>query len=76
MSATLNSTPNTSPQENNNTGWTTTGIYLGGALACLAITAGIFWMNKPAAIAEYGKVGQKFFADFTDPTLALSLIHI
>ena len=73
MSETVNSKPMTKQQENNSTGWATTVAYLGGALACLAITAGIIWMNKPAAIAEYGKVGQGFFTDFTDPTLASSL---
>ncbi len=73
MSAAIDSKSATKQKENNPTGWATTATYLGGALACLAITAGIARMNKPAAIAEYGKVGQKFFADFTDPTLASSL---
>ena len=73
MSATIDSKPTTQQQENNTTGWAMTATYLVGALACLAVTAGIVWKNKPAAIAEYGKVGQMFFPDFNDPTLASSL---
>ena len=57
----------------NKAGWATTGIYIAGAALCLGITAGFAWLNQPAAIAEYGKVGQKFFAEFVDPTLATSL---
>ncbi|QEG24696.1 DUF4340 domain-containing protein [Mariniblastus fucicola] len=57
----------------NKTGWATTGIYIGAAALCLGVTAGFAWLNKPAEIAEYGKVGQKFFAEFVDPTLATSL---
>jgi hypothetical protein len=54
-------------------GWATTGCYIAGAVLCLGLTAGYAWINQPAAIAEYGKVGQKFFAEFVDPTLATSL---
>lgn len=55
------------------TGWATTGVYIAGAVLCLGITSAFAWLNQPAEIAEYGKVGQKFFAEFVDPTLATSL---
>ncbi len=30
-------------------------------------------MNRPAPIKEFGKVGQEFYASFTDPTKATAL---
>ena len=50
-----------------------TAIYASAAVACLIVTAVIEFASRPADIAEYGKVGQEFFADFTDPTLASAL---
>jgi hypothetical protein len=44
-----------------------------GAIACLAITGAIEYGSRPAPIKEFGKVGQEFYPDFTDPTLATSL---
>lgn len=44
-----------------------------GALVCLSITGIVEWSNRPAAIEEFGKVGQEFYANFSDPTLATSL---
>ena len=57
----------------NKAGWATTGLYMAGAALCLGVTAGFAWLNQPAEIAEFGKVGQPFFAEFVDPTLATSL---
>lgn len=48
-------------------------IFIIGAVACLAITAGIEFSSRPAEIQDFGKVGEEFYADFTDPTLATSL---
>ena len=53
--------------------WRATGLYMVGAVACVGITAALMWWNRPAPIAEYGKVGEPFFADFVDPTNAMSL---
>jgi hypothetical protein len=57
----------------NRAGWTTTSLYIAGAVLCLGVTSGFAWLNRPAEIAEFGKVGQQFFAEFVDPTLATSL---
>lgn len=57
--------------------WTTTYWFLGVAFACMAITAGLEWANRPAAIKEFGRVGEEFYADFVDPTLATALeVHV
>lgn len=40
---------------------------------CLVTTGIIEWASQPAEIKEYGKVGQEFYPDFTDPTRAKSL---
>lgn len=53
--------------------WTTTAVYLAGAAICAAVTFAVVWMNKPAPIAEFGKVGKIFYPDFVDPTRAQSL---
>ncbi len=50
-----------------------TVIYASTAVACLVVTVAIEFASRPAAIAEYGKVGQLFFPGFTDPTLASAL---
>ncbi len=43
------------------------------AVACLGITVAIELASRPDAIKEFGKVGQQFYPDFTDPTLAAGL---
>ncbi len=43
------------------------------AMGCVAITAVFKMMNQPASIEEYGKMGQEFYPEFTDPTSATSL---
>ena len=43
------------------------------AAGCIAITAIFKIMNQPASIEEYGKMGQEFYPEFTDPTSATSL---
>ncbi|MGC6444570.1 MAG: DUF4340 domain-containing protein, partial [Rubripirellula sp.] len=43
------------------------------AAGCIAITAIFKMMNQPASIEEYGKMGQEFYPEFTDPTSATSL---
>jgi len=53
--------------------WKTTSWFLGGALAFLAITGAAEWGSRPAPIEEFGRVGEEFYADFIDPTLATSL---
>ncbi|GAA5508651.1 hypothetical protein [Novipirellula caenicola] len=60
--------------------WSTLGsesrrtvLYAVAGLACLAVTAVVEWASRPAEIREYGKVGQPFFPDFTDPTRAMAL---
>ncbi len=50
-----------------------TVLYAGVAVSCIAVTVAVEWASRPAAIAEYGKVGQTFFPDFTDPTVATAL---
>ncbi len=42
------------------------------AVSCVAITALAAFVRRPAAIEEYGKMGQEFYAAF-DPTTATSL---
>ena len=51
----------------------TTVLYAAAGLACIAVTAVIEFASRPAAIAEYGKVGKEFFPKFTDPTGASGL---
>lgn len=53
--------------------WKTTYRYLGGAFLFLAVTGGLEWANRPAPIKEFGRVGEEFYEDFVDPTLATSL---
>ena len=43
------------------------------AVGCLAITGLFEALNRPASIEEYGKMGQEFYPEFTDPTVATSL---
>ncbi|EMI22119.1 hypothetical protein RMSM_00944 [Rhodopirellula maiorica SM1] len=50
-----------------------TVLYAVAGLACLTITAGVEWASRPAEIQEFGKVGEPFFPDFTDPTRATAL---
>lgn len=48
-------------------------MFVAGAVACLAITGIIEWSSRPAAIEEFGRVGEEFYPEFTDPTAASSL---
>lgn len=48
-------------------------VFVVGAVFCLAVTGIIEWASRPAAIEEYGRVGQEFYPEFTDPTKATSL---
>ncbi len=48
-------------------------IFVVAAVGCLAVTGLFEAMNRPASIEEYGKMGQEFYPDFTDPTKATSL---
>ncbi|MDA9778451.1 DUF4340 domain-containing protein [Rubripirellula sp.] len=50
-----------------------TMIFVVAAVGCLAVTGLFEAMNRPASIEEYGKMGQEFYPDFTDPTKATSL---
>lgn len=40
---------------------------------CLVVTGIVEWSRQPAEIEEFGKVGEEFYPDFTDPTRATSL---
>lgn len=44
-----------------------------GAALCLAITTAFEWSTHPTPISDFGKVGQAFYPQFTDPTVATSL---
>ena len=50
-----------------------TMIFVVAAVGCLALTGLFEAMNRPAKIEEYGKMGQEFYPEFTDPTEATSL---
>lgn len=53
--------------------WQQTLKFLLGATACLALSAAFEYSNRPAEINEFGRVGEEFYPEFTDPTLAASL---
>lgn len=53
--------------------WRTTSIFLGTAAGFACVTLLVQWLTQPAAIEEYGKVGQVFYSDFVDPTIATEL---
>lgn len=53
--------------------WKHTMWYVGGAAAFLALTALAQFFNRTAPIEEFGAVGEEFYPDFVDPTLATSL---
>lgn len=57
----------------NQDSWGHTWWYVGAAAIALAITGAIEMFSRPAAIEEYGKIGQQFYPSFVDPTLAKSL---
>ncbi len=50
-----------------------TWAFVIAAIGCLLITGLFEWYSRPAAIEEYGKVGQEFYPEFSDPTTATSL---
>lgn len=50
-----------------------TAQFVAGAIVCMAITAVFEFSSRPAEIQDFGKVGEEFYADFTDPTRATSL---
>lgn len=43
------------------------------AVICLGITAAIDIASRPDPIKEFGRVGEQFYPDFSDPTLAAGL---
>ena len=57
----------------NQDSWGHTWWYVGAAAIALGITGAIEMFSRPAAIEEYGKIGQQFYPSFVDPTLAKSL---
>ncbi len=63
----------TSPPDRRMSSTARTGLFVAGAVLCLAITGMVEWMQRPAEIKEFGRVGQPFYADFTDPTTAVAL---
>ncbi len=50
-----------------------TFMFVGGAVACLLVTLMFEWASQPEGIKEFGKVGEEFYSEFTDPTKAKSL---
>ncbi|MCH2210864.1 MAG: DUF4340 domain-containing protein [Fuerstiella sp.] len=48
-------------------------LFVVAAVGCLAITTGFEYAGRPAPIEEFGRVGQTFYPDFEDPTLASAL---
>ncbi|MEC8474097.1 MAG: DUF4340 domain-containing protein [Planctomycetota bacterium] len=50
-----------------------TMVFVGVAVGCLVITGLFDAISRPAAIEEFGKMGQEFYPEFTDPTTATSL---
>lgn len=73
MSDATTSVATSNDQSDTSSEWKHTYGYIGGALACLAITGGLNFANRSAPIKEYGRVGEEFYAEFVDPTLAASL---
>ena len=67
------STDQTDTKKISTNAWNRTWWYVGGAAIALAVTGSIELFSRPAAIKEYGKVGEQFYPDFVDPTLATSL---
>lgn len=53
--------------------WSQTFGYVGAAVACLTVTGFAELFTRPPKIQEFGKVGQEFYSEFTDPTLASAL---
>lgn len=53
--------------------WRQTWLFAGGAAICIALTVAFEFSSRPAEIAEYGRVGEQFYPEFVDPTLAKSL---
>lgn len=53
--------------------WSRTFGYVGTAVACLAVTGFAELFTRPPKIQEFGKVGEEFYSEFTDPTLASEL---
>lgn len=54
-----------------------TTVFVAAAAACLGITAAFDYASRPAAIEEFGRIGEEFYPDFTDPTLATGLeVHV
>ena len=47
--------------------------FVAAAVACLAVTGIVEYASRPAPIKEFGRVGEEFYKDFTDPTLATAL---
>ena len=48
-------------------------IFAGSAVACLLITGAFELASRPETITEYGRVGEEFYPEFADPTVAKSL---
>ncbi len=54
-----------------------TTVFVAVAAACLGITAAFDYASRPAAIEEFGRIGEEFYPNFTDPTLASGLeVHV
>jgi len=54
-----------------------TTVFVAAAAACLGITAAFDYASRPAAIEEFGRIGEEFYPEFTDPTLASGLeVHV
>ena len=48
-------------------------LFVAAAVACVGITTEIDISSRPAPIKEFGRIGEQFYPEFTDPTLAAAL---
>lgn len=48
-------------------------IFVAAAAASVAVAAGTYYSNKPADIADFSDVGDKFYPQFEDPSTATGL---
>lgn len=75
MSSSDHSSPNSSPASTPAVAGPgrRTLLFVAAAVACVGITTAIDISSRPAEIKEFGRIGELFYAEFTDPTLAAAL---
>ncbi|MCH2203111.1 MAG: DUF4340 domain-containing protein [Fuerstiella sp.] len=70
--STSTGTPPSASAATMNSGFRTL-LFVIAAVACLAITAVFELAGRPAPIEEFGRIGEQFYPEFEDPTLASAL---